>query len=327
MKFNWIICLFLLVAISCSEDSPVVEPQAVYDVAPEFESYVQEFIAEGAKRGETIDFSDSGLSIKFSEAPLNTANGRCFLGRHQIEIDKEDWFSFSALFRSYLLFHELGHCELDRLHKNDQFSDGSWKSILKGDPFAGEDLRKPVPYFGFRKDYYIDELFNSSISDPEWADVSFNYTEEFLKEEVRIVEPTTSRLNERFQNVTDDYELELTFDLMDERGTWTTMEWGATGVNYYIQMIPDWGYYIGVRDSGMNNILHYRRDLDSANGRLIDKITIRQSEGFEQVFVNEEFIFHLDQQSQLDYVSISALIGDQIVPNFNINKLTVSTLK
>lgn len=300
---------------------------AVYNVDPEFEPYVQEFILEAAKRGKTIDFSDSGLSIQFSDLPLTDANGVCYLGRYQIEIDKADWFSFTERFRSYLLFHELGHCELDRLHRNDQFDDGSWKSILKGSPFLDAQNRKPVPYFGFRIDYYIDELFNESLTDPEWSAVSFDYVQEIETDEFRVVEPTGNRLNERFQNFTADYELELTFDLIDSRGTWTTMEWGATGLNYFIRIIPDWGYYVGVAENGIYNILHYRREINSANGRPIDNITIRQGEGYEQIFVNEEFIFHLDKQSQLDFVTLSALIGDQVASNFAINKLTVSTIR
>ena len=139
--------------------------------------------------------------------------------------------------------------------------------------------------------------------------------------------PTVSRLNERFSGVTEDYEVEVEFDFIDQRGIWTTLEWGQVGANYYIQIIPDFGYYIGVKDDGFNNILHYRQDTDRANGRAIDNITIRQQDGLELIFVNEEFIFHLDRQSQLDYVSLSALEGDQVVNSFRINSLQVSTIQ
>jgi len=326
MKINWILFFSFLMVLGCSEDGFVDDMPAIYDVDEEFEPYVQEFVAEAAKRGQNFNFRETGLSVKFSELPLNNANGRCFLGQYRIEIDKVDWFSFSELFRSYLLFHELGHCALNRRHLNDQFEDGSWRSVLKGNPFIEFDARKPVPYFGFRIDYYINELFDENIPSPEWSDVTFDFNQPIEREEVLNLIPETSRLNSRLSDFTDDYEIEVEFDLIDTRGIWTTLEWGASGANYYIQMIPDFGYYIGVKDGGVDNILHYRQDVDSANGRLIDKITIRQSEGFEQIFVNEEFVFHLDQQSRLDFVTLSALMGDQVVNTFNIQELTISSI-
>ena len=327
MRINWFIVLSFLIVISCSDDGGVEDMTPVYDVDPEFEQYVQEFLVEAEKRGQSFDFRETGLSIRFSELPLNNANGRCYLGQYRVEIDKLDWFSFSELFRSYLLFHELGHCALDRGHRNDQFNDGSWMSVLKGDPFTDFDARKPVPYFGFRKEYYIDELFDPNLPMPEWANESFNFEVPLEREEITNVIPTVSRLNERFSGITEDYEVEVEFDFIDQRGIWTTLEWGQVGANYYIQIIPDFGYYIGVKDDGFNNILHYRQDTDRANGRAIDNITIRQQDGLELIFVNEEFIFHLDRQSQLDYVSLSALEGDQVVNSFRINSLQVSTIQ
>ncbi len=327
MKINWLVVLSFLVIVACSDDGRVAEMPAIYDVDPEFEPYVQEFIIEAEKRGQTFDFRETGLSIKFSEFPLTNANGRCFLGQYRIEIDKLDWFSFSELFRSYLLFHELGHCALNRRHRNDKFSDGSWKSVLKGDPFVEFDARKPVPYFGFRKDYYIDELFDESMPTPDWGDLTFDFDIPLEREEVSQLTPNVSRLNERLSGITDDYEVEVEFDFIDQRGIWTTLEWGEVGANYYIQIIPDFGYYIGVKDDGFNNILHYRQDTDRANGRAIDNITIRQRDGLELIFVNQEFIFHLDRQNQLDYVALSALEDDQVVNNFRINGLKISTIQ
>lgn len=327
MKIKWLIIFSFLIITACSNDGGVEEMPAIYDVAPEFEPYVQEFLVEAEKRGQSFDFQETGLSIQFSELPLNNANGRCFLGQYRVEIDKVDWFSFSELFRSYLLFHELGHCALDRGHRNDKFDDGSWKSILKGNPFTDFDARKPVPYFGFRKQYYIDELFDESLSVPAWGNASFDFDMPFEREVITELSPNDSRLNERLSGITEDYEVEVDFDFIDQRGIWTTLEWGEVGANYYIQIIPDFGYYIGVKDDGFNNILHYRQDTDRANGRPIDNITIRQNNGLELIFVNGAFVFHLDRQSQLDYVALSALEGDQVVNTLKINNLKVSTIQ
>ena len=153
--------------LSCTDAGNETDsPTAVYDVDPTFEPYVQKFIQEGAQRGQNIDFTDSGLRVQFSELALPNSAGFCRLGRYDVEIDKSNWYRFSEQFRSYLLFHELGHCVLNRIHKNDRFADDTWKSIMRGDPFTGIENRFPVAYYGFREEHYLDELFNSQTSDP-----------------------------------------------------------------------------------------------------------------------------------------------------------------
>ena len=117
-----ILFLFSLVLIfqNCRQDSEFGAEPGVITIDPAFESYVQDFIAEGTKRGNPIDFSDSGLIVEFSDgaAEVNGGTGNvigfCVRGRHHIVIDKTDWTASSEISRNFLLFHELGHCELDR---------------------------------------------------------------------------------------------------------------------------------------------------------------------------------------------------------------------
>ncbi len=162
--------------LSCTDAGNETEnPTAVYDVDPTFEPCVQKFIQEGAQRGQNIDFTDSGLRVEFSELALPNSAGFCRLGRYDVEIDKSNWFRFSEQFRSYLLFYELGHCVLNRRHRNDRFADDTWKSIMRGDPFTGIENRFPVAYYGFREKQYLDELFNELVPDPAWSKVNFAY--------------------------------------------------------------------------------------------------------------------------------------------------------
>ena len=299
---------------------------AVYDVDPEFEPYVQEFIEEAAKRGRTVDFSDTGLTVKFSDLGLPTANGRCFFANHRIEIDKNDWTSFSPSFRTYLMFHELGHCELRRGHTNGKFNiDESWQSIMKGDPFTGIEGRIPVPFFGFRRDYYIDELFNPNIPVPDWANLSFDFNTSFNKEEVEALEDI-GRVSSRPDISDSSYEFEVDFDLIDRQGTITSLEWGAQGKNYFIEIYPDFGFYAGVKDGGKDIFLHYRNNYHLFNGKPIEKITVRSNNGYEQIFINEKQFFILDQQESLDFVSFSATRDDQFVNAFVINNFSVNRI-
>lgn len=324
-KYVSVIIIILAVAVGCSDDGTETPSTAIYNVDPVFETYVQEFIAEGAKRGKDINFDDSGLSIQFSEFPLDGAAGLCRLGRYDIEIDKANWFRFSERFRSYLLFHELGHCELDRLHRNNTFSDDSWKSILRGDPFKGIENRQPVAYFGFRKEYYLDELFDQSTPDPEWSKVSFSIDQNFERTNTETL-LEVDRLNERYNDRVGDYEFEMEFDLIVTDNTRTKLEWGVTGANYYVYIIPTWGYYVGVNFEGIDNDLYYSSNINLVNGNRIGKITVRQSEGVDQIFINDQFIFHLDAQSKLDYVKISAMENDQLNSDFLIDMYSISSI-
>jgi hypothetical protein len=79
-----------------------------------------------------------------------------------------------------LIFHELGHCLLNRGHKDDVFPSGAPKSlmitqidgpyqpcdyVLSDDPEAVKKCNLTV-----RRPYYLDELFNENLSDvPDWA--------------------------------------------------------------------------------------------------------------------------------------------------------------
>lgn len=318
--------LFSLILIfqTCRQDNDIGAEQGVYDVDPTFEPYVQEFIAEAAKRGQTIDFSDSGLIVEFSEVQLAGANGRCYLGRHHIEIDKSRWFSFSEDVRGFLLFHELGHCELDRLHRNDKFGNDAWKSIMRGSPLEGLEVWIPIPFFGFRKDYFIDELFNEQIAAPDWATTTFAYDEvpDAAKEVIKSSE-NIPRINQRFSELTEDYELEIDFSLLAE-GTTSTIKliWGNTTNHYYIEIFPGApayrvsGYFIGVHQQNQDNGLFFSQNTLNINDAPLNKITIRREGGFEKVFMNEKFIYHIDlQDNSLEMVRMEATTPEDALDN------------
>ncbi len=323
--FFFLVCLLLIIG-SCADNGDTDIGTTTYDVDPTFEPYVQEFIAEGAKRGHNIDFSDTGLRIEFSETALEGASGLCYLGEHHIIINKENWFRFSERFRSFLLFHELGHCELDRRHRNEQFSDLTWKSILRGSPLTGIQDRFPVSFFGFRKDYYIDELFDPNTPDPEWSKVQFDYNESLNRKNITTKE-NINRLNERYTTPLNQYELEADFTLLTAANTRTRVEWGASGLSYYMYIIPGWGYYVGVTLDNLDNDIFYSNNTTLFNDKPIEKITIRQQADVTQIFINEQFIFHLDALPALDYYQLEATTGDAFDTSFDIERFELNELE
>lgn len=319
--------IFLLF-VGCGDDGTVdIGTNNVYEVDPVFEPYVQEFIEEGAKRGQTIDFSDTGLRIEFSDLALEVAAGFCYVGEHHIVINKENWLLYSERFRSFLLFHELGHCELDQRHRNEQFDNGVWKSIMRGDPFTGITNRFPTPYYGFRKDYYLDELFNPNTPAPDWSKATFDYDLSVDKENA-VLREGSNKINERFDPLTKDYEIEVFFELTNVGSSWTRLEWGTGEEHYYVAIRPDWGYYVGVHVDNVDNELFYSNNIKLVNGKPIEQVTIRQREGVVQVFINEEFIFHIDALPAINYVTVEAKRDNgQILTTFDIESFELTTFE
>jgi len=83
MRALTLILFGFLIVVGCASDGEVLEEMGVIDIDLEF----QVFVDESAKRGQTIDFSDTGLTVQFSDLALDGANGRCFFASHRIEID------------------------------------------------------------------------------------------------------------------------------------------------------------------------------------------------------------------------------------------------
>ena len=73
-----------------------------------------------------------------------------------------------------LIFHELGHCVLGRLHQNDYLPNGDPKSLMiqnELDQYAcvydlsGDNDCNNL----FKREYYLDELFDPTTPTPDWA--------------------------------------------------------------------------------------------------------------------------------------------------------------
>ncbi|MEM1119112.1 MAG: hypothetical protein AAGJ18_01605 [Bacteroidota bacterium] len=310
---NLLLVLALFLTFQNCRKNTNIGANGQYLVDPVFEPYVQEFIAEGAKRGRTIDFSESGLIVEFSDGSVQTASGFCYIGEHHVVIDKSEWTSLSEDVRGFLLFHELGHCELDRGHKNVKFPNDVWQSIMRGSPLEGTEVWIPIPFFGFRKDYFIDELFDQNISAPAWANPNFPLTDipTNRKEQIAFAE-NINRINERVSDIMGDYEIKVNFKRIVGRPNRTKFIWGNTTQHYYIDIFPDQGfnvsgYFIGVRKDNRDNGLFYSKNTININGEELNEITIRREDGFEKVFLNGEFIFHIDEQeTPISLISMEA---------------------
>jgi len=293
MKNALYIFSFILFIASCKTEEPELPNINVEEV---FAPYVSSFIEEGSKRGFDIDFSDTGLSILFGNTPNASASCSEIAGEdwgsHQILVNKDVWKTLNDSLRQRLIFHELGHCELNRSHKNDKFEDGSWVSMMRGDPLSRQDELLPIPYFGFRKDYYIDELFDEAVAPPDWANLSFEFDE--IPEEAKstIIEKTDLPfLNDTIDFEIDNYELE--FELKTISGTEITwLAWGTETKHYFFWFQNNQFHFSA--NSGFQGPFHFMEN-EQLNFNESQKVTIRQNGPFCKVFVNEKFFFLVDR--------------------------------
>lgn len=95
---------------------------------PVFTSYIASF--EQVARVETGDptFTVGDIPINFGDTENPDFQGVCFTypdGQKEIIIRESWWSSAEDSYRESLLFHELGHCRLDREHDDATFSVGS----------------------------------------------------------------------------------------------------------------------------------------------------------------------------------------------------------
>ncbi len=171
MNRAYFFILFLFV-LSCRD-----RDVKVYDVPKEVQPFVSSFLAEAGKRGHRLVIDDLIITYKFNIITAQThAAGLCrrrFGHTPIIYIDttSQNWKA-SDYSKEQLIFHELCHCILNRGHVRDTLQNGNPSSIMKP---SGETIYGPV-LNEFKRNYYIDEIFNPKIEPPAWAQVNETYS-------------------------------------------------------------------------------------------------------------------------------------------------------
>lgn len=175
MKWIYLILAFVAIILSCGKES--FEP--VYDVHEDFQDLVDSFSLEAAKRG--VEVSLDNLILTYDSDLENWKCGQCnslsSLNQEQkvVMINQKNICWQNPQEKELLIFHELGHCLLGRLHVSDTLPNGDARSLM----VAGDlGLYAPCRYvfgdvddcnFIHKRSYYIDELFDQSTPVPSWA--------------------------------------------------------------------------------------------------------------------------------------------------------------
>lgn len=170
--------LLLISILSCQRPQPDPEPKQ-YVVPKEVEPFVQAFRQAAQQRGQTV--ATDNLIITFGAIQARDVCGECLrqtgrTPRITLSTDRTCWQAFNAFERECLVFHELGHCLLNRDHRSDRFPKGQYVSLMNPNDVAiyapcqyalgGDDCDKRP-----RRAYYHDELFNpaASATVPAWG--------------------------------------------------------------------------------------------------------------------------------------------------------------
>lgn len=168
-------CMLIMLCFSCKKED-------TYQVEAELDPYLQMFLQEGAKRGFNFNVEENGLLMKFADLQAPTIGLCTYSEPLLVQIDRTYWQEVTKYencedLRQNVVFHELAHGLLNRDHDNGILTNGEWKSLMcGGDTYLERSWQ--VNFCGERRQYYLDELFNPSMPQPEWA----NYGDSFSGE-------------------------------------------------------------------------------------------------------------------------------------------------
>jgi len=147
---------------ACKKESskPISTSNTLITSSEEMEPYIQNFIQQGRLRGHDIPDDLNGITYEIKEIEQEGVAGICYWSSsnpNHIIIDKTFWLQFNVDQKEAVLFHELGHCYLERDHLDDALSNGNCQSLMH----SGTVQNCKHAYAGSNKTYYLDELFGN----------------------------------------------------------------------------------------------------------------------------------------------------------------------
>lgn len=165
MRYVFSLILLTVCFFSC-------ERERIQTLDPVFEPFVDQFFLEAQQRGMDVKKSDFSFSLQFGT--IDDAHGRCRNRDNEMTIDPDFWEDAYEREKEYLIFHELGHCILNRRHDNEILEYGQCKSIMKGAE-DGQVCERSL-FSDVWRDYYLDELFDHKTPLPDWYLLAFDIT-------------------------------------------------------------------------------------------------------------------------------------------------------
>jgi len=120
--------------------------------------YFERFEDAAAARNINVDLVAAGVTGSIENEPGHDSPGACAMDTngtlHHVSLREDFWTGASVTQREIIVFHELGHCFLDRGHFDLALPDGNCVSLMRTGGNICQDN-----YFVETRDYYLDELF------------------------------------------------------------------------------------------------------------------------------------------------------------------------
>jgi len=134
------------------------EPETIF-VSPELEPYFERFAIEAGSRGFVFDYEADRIEGFINDIAERDVSGKCTFNSEEpdrITVDLTFWRQANDLEKEFLVFHELGHCFLNREHLDQSNNDGSCLSIMHSGLSGCRNT-----YQSNTRETYLNELFSN----------------------------------------------------------------------------------------------------------------------------------------------------------------------
>lgn len=150
-RYYFFVILSALLLFACEQEEEIVVDQ---DLVPYFERFEQ----EAATRGVVFDYVKDRIEGHLTDIEETDVSGKCqsnSVDPDKVYIDANYWRRATDLEREFIVFHELGHCFLQREHLDDATNTGNCTSIMH----SGLGTCRNA-YSNNTRSAYLDELFS-----------------------------------------------------------------------------------------------------------------------------------------------------------------------
>jgi hypothetical protein len=152
----------VLLGVSASSCAPKEKQhESFLQVDAPFQDYVHNFETVSAQEGQSIQIDD--LIVQFGDTPTLNETGVCEWADNEtpkITVNERIWNTLNDYDRQEVIFHELGHCILKRVHQTSEIMG------YNGSVQIAESVMYPYRISGtiYRDNiaHYNDELFDQS---------------------------------------------------------------------------------------------------------------------------------------------------------------------
>ena len=159
IKINFVSfsCFFIsLLIIGCTKENRENLTAEALHIDDALAPYFERFVAEGQLRGIAIDLVEKQIEGYLIDIEENNVVGQCSYSEtstRSVNIDNAFWNNATDLEKEFVIFHELGHCYLERSHLDAQTNRNCTSIMHSGTSGCRFN------YNAFSRENYLDELF------------------------------------------------------------------------------------------------------------------------------------------------------------------------